>query len=57
MKYYYYLALNNEFLILVGQGDTDRIGLVGATFSTENLAQQYVEARNEHEADRVAEGS
>ncbi len=58
MRQYYYLNLAGEFVVIVARPDTDRVGLMGAAFATENLAATFVETLNEEEkADKEAEGS
>jgi len=64
MKQYYYLALESgRFEIIVAQADTDRVGLLGANFSTATQAAEYAallndEARaHQDELDKQAEGS
>jgi hypothetical protein len=48
---YFYLLLNSEYVVLVA-GDSDRVGLVGASFSAEHRAAEYVERLNNDEADK-----
>ena len=53
-KQYYYLALNGEYVIIDSSIDTDRLGLMGATFSTAKQAANYVARLNdEARADEV----
>ena len=56
MKQYYYLYRDSEFVVVVAQPDTDRVGLLGVSFTGENRAMSYVEYLNDKEADRVDDG-
>ena len=59
MKQYYYLSLEGKFVIIAAQQDTDRVGLIGASFTAETRAAEYAEQLNdeeEQEAHRIAIG-
>lgn len=62
MKLYYYLKYEDEYIVLVGQQGVGRIGLIGASFSTETRAIEYVNSLNDEayaqsEADKLTEQS
>ncbi len=38
---YYYLSLEGRFEIVVAQAGTDRVGLLGASFTTATAAANY----------------
>ncbi len=58
---FYFLSLSpNEFVVLRGQPDTDRVGLIGATFTTQTQAAEYCRALNaeaQREPDNDTEGN
>ncbi len=45
-KRYYYLALNGSYEIIVAQEDSDRVGLLGVTFTATKRVSDYVEQLN-----------
>ncbi len=49
-KRYYFLELDGVYVVLAGEADTDRLGLIGATFSTATRAREYVEVLNQEGA-------
>lgn len=58
-RVYYYLELNGRYEVIAATPESDRLGLIGANFSTATRAQEYVLVLNAQpdEADSEAEGS
>ncbi len=54
---YYYLALNNEYIIVVAQDGSDRVGLLGVTFAGTTLAAEFVAQLNADEAQAEADNN
>ncbi len=47
IEIFYFLSLSpNEYVVLRGQQGTDRVGLIGATFTTQAQAAEYCRALN-----------
>ena len=46
---YYFLALNDRFEVIRASAGTDRVGLIGASFTTVGNAADYVEQLNREE--------